>query len=123
MNRKQQLQEIISEARSELDEIKAKENIAFCEPLIGKCYKTQNNYSCPETEDDYWWLYLKVISMTESGSGFNVLAFQVDKDGRADIRPNDYMHRNSMLRYEEIDPSEFNDEWNNVMSYVSELNP
>lgn len=34
--------------------------------MIGSCFKCRNSYSCPKTEEDYWWIYYKVIGIDPS---------------------------------------------------------
>lgn len=46
----------------------------------GKWFKTRNNYSCPETDGDYWWTYLRVDDI-KNGTDCNVTQFQTDKYG------------------------------------------
>ena len=75
------------------------------EKLVGRCFKYQNNYSCPETEADYWWMYLKVVAA--DGGNLKTLRFEADKDGRITIEPDGLYMVNTIERYEEISATEF----------------
>ena len=98
------------ELRKKLNEIEETEhnelidaNYPKFEKLIGKCFKYKNSYSCPDTENDYWYIYTKVTSIEKSDlyvSGENVLSnfkgvsFQKCKYGIITIESNKstYVH-------------------------------
>lgn len=44
----------------------------------GKFFKYRNNYSCAETESDYWFLYRKVMKVVDWRS-VDVIQFEMDK--------------------------------------------
>ena len=75
------------------------------------CYKFKNCYSCPEKPSDYWWLYIKILSI-DSRDYVNVLEIQKDKHGaisinnRESVNLNNYEFRNN--RYIKITESEWN---------------
>lgn len=75
--------------------------------LVGRFYKYRNCYSCPETDADYWWLYVKVISA--DGHSLRIFQFQRDNDGRSNTE-----HANrfsNMHGYIEIDEAEYQAAW------------
>lgn len=49
--------------------------------LIGKCFKYKNNYSCPEKPSDYWFLYVRIDSLSKDGDLFST-QFQTDMYGK-----------------------------------------
>lgn len=108
MTRKQELEKTIAGARLKLTTLESKERQKENEQLIGKCFKYRNSHSLPEKESDYWWLYIKILSLNEYGicSG---IAFQTDKDGRIDIETREYINLSS--GYIEIPKKEFEEEW------------
>lgn len=53
---------------------------------VGKCFKYRNNYSCPQTEKDYWWLYSQVIGIIGKDQCI-VNSFEVDSEGQIRIHP------------------------------------
>lgn len=44
----------------------------------GKYFKYRNNYSCPERESDYWFMYRKVMKVIDERN-VDVITFQMDK--------------------------------------------
>lgn len=59
----------------------------FQKKLVGKCFVKENNYSCPENQNDYWNVYRKILSVDERGYG-KYIDIQKDKFGnvRCDTR-------------------------------------
>ena len=118
MTRKEELTAAIYAARTELDEIHARERDEQNQCLIGMCFKYRNCYSRPETPDDYWWLYARVIGV-EDGC-LRVWTFQTDKYGKVEIEP-------STLRgklgsgYEEIGAVEFGAAWQAALEKLERL--
>lgn len=55
--------------------------------LVGTYWKYRSCYSCPGP-NDYWWLYAYVADLNEEDATLTLHEFQVDKDGRLDVRPN-----------------------------------
>jgi len=89
MDRKKQIEKEILELRTELNAITDAEDAPKEDALVGKCFKYRNNYSMPEMESDYWWLYAKIIAKRPDG-GLHVFQFQTDKDGKITIEPDDF---------------------------------
>ncbi len=60
--------------------------------LVGKCFKSRNSYSCPEADEDYWWIYGKIISIeegTHANTDVYMDKFQDDKKGTIGFQIND----------------------------------
>jgi hypothetical protein len=55
-------------------------------PLIGKCFRYRNSYSCPKDDSERWWLYRRVLRMSASGR-LLVFQFQTDHCGQITIEP------------------------------------
>lgn len=51
----------------------------------GSYWKFRNSYSCPQSNADYWWMHRRITNVTPDGC-MDVLDFQIDKDGRLDVR-------------------------------------
>lgn len=102
---KEELQQTIAAARRKLSKIETAENYAEAKQLLGKCFKTRNNYSCPEKPSDYWWLYCRIIKVDKDADmrGFK---FQTDKRGAIFIDPNEYVFRH-MNGWQEISLAEY----------------
>jgi hypothetical protein len=79
MTRREELHKIIDDARDELRIEIAKEQREESQKFIGKYFKTKNCYSCPESEEDYWCLFQKVIGMDEEGR-MQAVFFEITKD-------------------------------------------
>lgn len=73
-------------------------------PLVGKFFKTRNNYSVPDKRADYWWLYAKVTKMDRSGH-LSIVQFEIDKYENLSVRRDD--HRWHMADWKQIKLSEF----------------
>jgi hypothetical protein len=82
--------------------------------MIGKCYKTTNNYSCPESPEDYWFLYTKIIKVEDKHLIAN--RFQMDKYNRVEFFISEYVYEN--ILGEEIDEKEFTKEFKKVINFV-----
>jgi len=108
MNRKEQLEQQIQDLYRELGEIRDEENARNSAHLLGKCFRVTNNYSCPETDDDYWQLYSRVISI--DGGALKVMTFQDDKQGRLSVEMETYVTQ-SLSHYTEISEKEFLVAW------------
>lgn len=94
----------ISARIGDIEEAEAEEGTAL---LVGRYFKGQNNYSCPETPADYWPIYWKIYAA--EGRTIKVFQFQRDKDGRSSAEPD-------VTRYwgvdgQEITAGEFNAAW------------
>lgn len=116
MNRKEELQRQLKALHEELNTITDAENDARDATYVGKCFRTRNNYSCPESEKDYWWLYIKVL---RADTGLYCLRFQIDCNGRIEIEPEAYMTANSLDSYEPLKPAAFEKAWTNCVLAVS----
>jgi hypothetical protein len=115
---KEELYEIINAAKEELAVIETKEYIEKNKSYVGKCYKLPDMYSCPETDDDRWWTYLKVTGLTEEGD-LNMLIFYKDSQGYFRIEPNQsYYH---LEFHPEIDPSEFEMAWIKLLKEINTI--
>lgn len=73
------LKEIIAKgdkARTTLYNIESKEEENRNKNLVGKFFKFKNSFSCPKTDEDYWWLYIKIVKV--DGSYLKCIQFQKD---------------------------------------------
>jgi hypothetical protein len=75
------------------DEIQKREELKkekVLKEFVGKHYKYKNSYSCPESETDYWWLYVRVKEIKD----YHLVCqtFQKDKYGKIMIDLNSEMH-------------------------------
>lgn len=79
------------------------EHYPHFQAMIGKCFKYKNCYSCPESEDDYWWKYTKIASIEKDDlyvtgdkvlSYFKGISFEKCKGGKIIIESeyNTYVH-------------------------------
>jgi hypothetical protein len=84
--RAQKIRAQIAELQTELDVADTRKRLAAAQRLIGKCFKYRNCYSCPEKESDYWWLYVRVLSVDTDGYASGV-SFQHDSRGHLEIKP------------------------------------
>lgn len=116
MDRKEELEDIIINARNELNDITDKEDEIEDAKFVGRFFKTENNYSCPEKPSDYWWLYIKVITNSE---GIHTFRFQADKDGKIEIDPLHYYLRPSLESYVEITEKEYSNAWEKLKKKIS----
>lgn len=123
MTYKEQLQQRIEaadDARVELWRIEAQEVEDRNRALIGKCFKYRNSYSCPRSDEDYWWMYLKVLGA--SGTSLQIWCFDTDKYGKIQIEPDSRIaHECIQIGYHEIPLSEFNAAWQATMEKLEKL--
>lgn len=77
---KETLNKIVNDARSKLMIIQDREEGELNAALYRKCFKGRNNYSCPKKPSDYWWVYVKILSV--DGRWVSALSFQDDKCGQ-----------------------------------------
>lgn len=121
-----QLNEIEEQELSEIIDIHYPE----FKKLEGKFFKYKNNYSCPDSPKDYWFMYSKVIKITRDdireGFGDNkamssceVMSFQTDKDGKVfiDKCKATYTH----LLGNEISKKIFDREWAKMINSITSL--
>lgn len=95
MNRKEELEGIVFEARSELNEMQDQDRFDQNAKYVGRCYKYKNSYSCPQSDDDRWWLYAMVTQMGEHGSLVGI-TFQDDKQGKLEFEHRLYMTESTL---------------------------
>ena len=109
MDRKKEIKkelERLAELRNELNVIEHEEQAEINKKLIGHCYKYRNSYSCPEGPGDYWYIYAKMIGLTEDGF-LEAIRFQIDKHGRIEVeRENDYSNHYER-NWQRIDSAEY----------------
>ena len=99
-------------ARQRMYEIESEARAAESRALVGRAFRYLNNYSCPETKKDYWWLYTLVVGVTEDGQ-LSAVRFQRDKHGRVDVeRTTTYVHTLGV----EITRAEFAKAWKRLSS-------
>ena len=107
MATKEELQSVIRKTAAQLQRIENRERYGEAIGLLGKCFRTRNNYSCPEKPSDYWWLYIRVTRVATDGSLY-AFEFEVDKNGAIRINPLQYMYRpDTLSRYQEITLADF----------------
>ena len=116
------LQECLTKTRKEIykqeDKLFELEIKPKMEKKIGNCYKYRNCYSCPQNDDDYWWLYVKILGVVSKGY-FHTIEFQKDKYGEITIKHNSLF---SLLdSFREITASEFNDAKKEMLDHVTRL--
>jgi len=90
---------------------KAKLRIKQNSANIGKCYRFENSYGCLERKT--WWLYRRIIGVTEDGWPI-VVEFQTDDDGKFSCRKDNYcmiMSVGNMSDCEEISVNVFKHEF------------
>jgi hypothetical protein len=100
-----------------IEDLKAKEVIpGLKEKYEGKYFKYKNSYSCPETEKDYWYLYVHVVAV-DSDLFCKANTFQMDKYGEITIRYKDRLPL-SMLDV----PSDKKEFDKNITKLIDKLN-
>lgn len=109
---KEQLELEIRKLNIQLNKIKDTEDDARNATYLGRCFKTRNNYSCPQKPSDYWWLYVKVTSVK---NGIKGLMFQVDYNGRIEIQPKEYLMANTLDSYTPISSAQWDKAWFNCL--------
>jgi hypothetical protein len=97
----------VSEAR---DKLRDQENKA----VIGKCFRTRNNYSCPEKPTDYWWLYVRVVGVRHGSVVCHL--FETDKYGKVMIDFNAFRYAHSLDQgYTPISRAQYDKAWKALM--------
>lgn len=99
-----QLERQRAEINERIDEIQTAKAERVSAALVGRYFKYRNNYSCPESDEDYWWLYMKVTGF--DGSRLSGYSFQRDSDGKSFFDPAATTY-NHLSGYEEITAQEF----------------
>ena len=105
--RRAELRERMKEIREELDAFEAEDTAEECAALLGRHFKTQNCYSCPEKPSDYWRLYVKPLRIDKDGTLIAV-SFQIDRDGKIDIENKQYFYPKQLASFQEITEKAFN---------------
>lgn len=116
MDRKKELELMLGSLHAELGALRDAEADKKNKALLGKCFRTRNNYSCPETDDDRWWLYARVVGIKDGH--LEVTKFQNDKKGRLTVENRDFYSAYSLDGYEEITTTEFMAAWDAFVSAV-----
>jgi hypothetical protein len=50
---------------------------------IGFCYRYRNSYSCPQTDADYWWMYVKITGVIDGA--YQAVNAQKDSYGKVSV--------------------------------------
>lgn len=87
---------------------------------IGRCFKYRNNYSCPEKDDDYWFLYLKIIGVEDKRGDYECIEFQKDSYGICQICITT-KYSNFINDYVEISETEWKVAMLNHLNIVQEM--
>jgi hypothetical protein len=61
------LRQISSKIRNILMKKEAVAKTKVLKKYVGKYFKAKNCFSCPESEEDYWTIYIHVLGLTEDG--------------------------------------------------------
>jgi len=114
--RKEELNTLIRKAHNELRDIESAERLLDNLALVGKYFKYRNCYSCPESDSDYWWIYARVDSLSESNTPV-VIQFQTDKYGMITIETdkNQFTMSNG---WTVISEAEFSREWKKIKGHI-----
>lgn len=73
---------------------------------IGKCFKYRNSYSCPQSEEDYWFVYHQIVDV--KNGRYNAIMFQTTSDGTCSISQEELFYRKFSSCFTEITEKEFN---------------
>lgn len=88
--------------------------------LIGKSFRYRNSYSCPEKPSDYFWLYLRVMSV--EGLTINCLTFQTDNRGRVEIDTRHQKYSGGLSDgYRPITKGQFDRAWRALQKRITTL--
>lgn len=71
------------------DRLYAEETVPKLRQLVGKCFRIRTCYSCPESDADYWYVYVRFYGMDSDGW---LQAMEIDRDsvGKIGVRQNTY---------------------------------
>ena len=107
----QELRKRSDKIRNQIMLIEEKESKKLKEKSVDKYYKYRASYSCPLSENDFWWLYIRIDKINDAV--FNGLAFQKDKWGKIfiDSKYSVYLSEN----YKEITQKEFEHEYRELL--------
>lgn len=120
MDRKAELVRQINALMEEKNAIDDEEDRIQNAALHGQCFKVMDCYSCPETDADYWWLYIKV---TNTDDGLKCLKFSVDCNGCVMVDPDAYFGRGTLDRYTSITGMELSEAWDSMLKQISKIEP
>lgn len=82
----EKLSERVIMLRNELREIEGIEKLPnLSKKYLGKYFKYRNSYSCPENENDYWFVYSHIVGISND-CDLIVNSFQTDKYGKITIQ-------------------------------------
>lgn len=112
----EQLRHTIQRAHERLREIEDAEREDRNATLVGKYFRFRNSYSCPDTADDYWWLYLHITGISENG-WLEYWSFEQDSLGKTIIYSNQSMSRVTS-DYQKISASHFWSRWCDILEYL-----
>ena len=118
MNRKQEIQNQIKPLIDELDAIHREEKEQELTTLVGRFFKYHNSYSCPESDDDRWWIYRKVTGV--DGGRITATSFQTDVDGKVEIEK--IAAFPSVTGWDEISESEYKNAWSELVIDIHNTN-
>lgn len=82
---------------------------------VGKCFRYRNSYSCPNGEEDRWWLYTKVLSV-DSNYSVTEDSFETDKYGYIEIKLSS--HGTISTLGEEIPEKEYKEQFARVIKRI-----
>lgn len=90
-----------------LDEELRQLQINDMERNVGRCFKYRNSYSCPESAEDYWFVYYQIVDVTSQIGKYEAISFErnIQNEFRAFIRESFFIISS---RYIEISKEEFN---------------
>ena len=77
------------ELRKAEDKLRQEKALPRARGLVGSIWKFRNAYSCPEGEADRWWLYKRVVGVTDDAN-LICQASQIDQYGHLSIKLNDW---------------------------------
>jgi len=118
MKRKKELENIIAQASQELSEIQEKESYDRGIQYVGKYQKIRNNYSCPEEESDYWWLYRMIFKIDEENN-LKHFEFQKDSYGQIFIKQDEYARIYD--GWIDISADEFWEQWESLQREINQI--
>lgn len=101
-----------------INQIQDAQNSKENRKLLERCFRTRNNYSCPEKASDYWWLYFKVL---RTGSLVTCLSFEIDPNGNIIIRPSAEYYGHQIAEYESITNEAFQKEWEKCQKLIRSI--
>jgi hypothetical protein len=106
------------------------ENYPEFKKLEGKFFKVRNNYSQPEKESDYWWMYKQVTKVRKedvyhSSQSVSCIvrgwSFETTRDNLFEVKKDMIEYAHSLERQIEISEKEFKAAWNKAKAALNEL--